>query len=291
MLQEYVADRDGVAGQNEDALFVSSRGCRISSSQVYRLVREQLSQVATVKRKGPHTLRHTFATAMLNNDAELSAVKELLGHEQLATTEVYTHVTFEELKKVYPVPVCALESGGDPWKLLVMGRLSAQCTDARVNIVCRELFSVYPDCNAMAEADLPTLEKLVYSCGVYKVKAANIRDFSVMIRDRFDGRVPDTMDELLTLPGVGRKIANLILGDIYKKPAIVADTHCIRISNRLGLCDSKTPEKVEKTLVSLVPPEEQSDFCHRLVMFGREVCDAKKPKCEECPFKNFDCVI
>ena len=99
------------------------------------------------------------------------------------------------------------------------------------------------------------------------------------------------MEDLLTLPGVGRKIANLILGDIYGKPAIVADTHCIRISNRLGLCDSKTPEKVEKTLVSLVPPEEQSDFCHRLVMFGREVCDAKKPKCEECPFKNFDCVI
>ena len=188
----------------------------------------------------------------------------------------------EALKKIYPIPVCALESGGDPWRLLVMGRLSAQCTDARVNIVCRELFSVYPDCNAMAEADLPTLEKLVYSCGVYKVKAANIRDFSVMIRDRFGGVVPDTMEALLLLPGVGRKIANLILGDIYKKPAIVADTHCIRISNRLGLCDKKDPVHVEKTLVPLIAPEKSSDFCHRIVWFGRDTCMARSPRCDEC---------
>ena len=195
------------------------------------------------------------------------------------------------LKERYPDAVCALNFGGDPWRLLVMGRLSAQCTDARVNIVCEELFRRFPDAKTMAAAPVEEIEKLVFSCGVYKVKAQNIKDFSAIICERFGGKVPDTMEDLLTLPGVGRKIANLILGDIYGKPAIVADTHCIRISNRLGLCDSKTPEKVEKTLVSLVPPEEQSDFCHRLVMFGREVCDAKKPKCEECPFRNFDCVI
>ena len=195
------------------------------------------------------------------------------------------------LKERYPDAVCALNFGGDPWRLLVMGRLSAQCTDARVNIVCEELFRRFPDAKTMAAAPVEEIEKLVFSCGVYKVKAQNIKYFSAIICERFGDKVPDTMEDLLTLPGVGRKIANLILGDIYGKPAIVADTHCIRISNRLGLCDSKTPEKVEKTLVSLVPPEEQSDFCHRLVMFGREVCDAKKPKCEECPFKNFDCVI
>lgn len=195
------------------------------------------------------------------------------------------------LKERYPDAVCALNFGGDPWRLLVMGRLSAQCTDARVNIVCEELFRRFPDAKAMAEAPIEDIEKLVFSCGVYKVKAKNIKDFSAIICDRFGGKVPDNMDDLLTLPGVGRKIANLILGDIYGKPAIVADTHCIRISNRLGLCESKTPEKVEKTLVSLVRPEEQSDFCHRLVMFGREVCDAKKPKCAECPFKDFDCIL
>lgn len=195
------------------------------------------------------------------------------------------------LKKRYPDAVCALNFGGDPWRLLVMGRLSAQCTDARVNIVCEELFRRFPDAKSMAQAPIEEIEKLVFSCGVYKVKAQNIKDFSAIICEKFDGKVPDTMEDLLTLPGVGRKIANLILGDIYGKPAIVADTHCIRISNRLGLCESKTPEKVEKTLVELVPPEEQSDFCHRLVMFGREVCDAKKPKCDQCPFQHFDCVI
>ena len=190
------------------------------------------------------------------------------------------------LKARYPDAVCALQYEGDPWRLLVMGRLSAQCTDARVNVVCRELFRVYPDCSAMAEADLPTLEKLVFSCGVYKVKAANIRDFSVIIRDRFGGRVPDTMEDLLTLPGVGRKIANLILGDVYKKPSIVTDTHCIRISNRLGLCDTKDPVRVEKALIPLIPPEESADFCHRLVLFGRDVCTARAPGCGSCPLRE-----
>ena len=171
----------------------------------------------------------------------------------------------EVLKERYPSAECALKYDGDPWKLLVMGRLSAQCTDARVNIVCEGLFRRFPDMESMASADVAEIERLVYSCGFYKVKAQNLKDFSAIILERFGGRVPDTMEELLTLPGVGRKIANLILGDIYGKPAIVADTHCIRISGRLGLCDSKTPEKVEKTLVGLVEPSEQSDFCHRLV--------------------------
>ena len=196
-----------------------------------------------------------------------------------------------ELEKIYPDAACALESGGDPWRLLVMGRLSAQCTDARVNTVCRELFAHVPDAAAMAAAPLEALEKLVYSCGVYKVKAKNIRDFSAIITEKYGGRVPDSMEELLTLPGVGRKIANLILGDVYGKPAIVADTHCIRISNRLGLCDSKVPEKVERTLSALVAPEKQSDFCHRLVQFGRDTCDARKPKCEACPFSGLKCKI
>lgn len=196
-----------------------------------------------------------------------------------------------ELEKIYPDAACALESGGDPWRLLVMGRLSAQCTDARVNTVCRELFAHFSDAAAMAAAPLEEIEKLVYSCGVYKVKAKNIRDFSAIITEKYGGRVPDSMEELLTLPGVGRKIANLILGDVYGKPAIVADTHCIRISNRLGLCDSKVPEKVERTLSALVVPEKQSDFCHRLVQFGRDTCDARKPKCEACPFSGLKCKI
>lgn len=196
-----------------------------------------------------------------------------------------------ELEKIYPDAACALESGGDPWRLLVMGRLSAQCTDARVNTVCRELFAHFPDAAAMAAAPLEEIEKLVYSCGVYKVKAKNIRDFSAIITEKYGGRVPDSMEELLTLPGVGRKIANLILGDVYGKPAIVADTHCIRISNRLGLCDSKVSEKVERTLSALVAPEKQSDFCHRLVQFGRDTCDARKPKCEACPFSGLKCKI
>ncbi len=193
------------------------------------------------------------------------------------------------LEEKYPDATCALKYEGDPWRLLVMGRLSAQCTDARVNIVCEELFRSFPDARAMADAPIEEIEKLVYSCGVYKVKAANIKEFSRMVEEEFHGCVPDTMEELLTLPGVGRKIANLILGDSDGKPAIVADTHCIRITNRLGLCESKVPEKVEKTLVGIIEPEKQSDFCHRLVWFGREVCDAKKPNCETCPFKHLNC--
>ena len=193
------------------------------------------------------------------------------------------------LKERYPDAECALKYEGDPWRLLVMGRLSAQCTDARVNVVCEDLFQKYPTVYDMAAAEYADVEKIVYPCGVYRVKAANIVDFSKMIVENFDGRVPDTMEDLLTLPGVGRKIANLILGDIYGAPAIVADTHCIRISNRLGLCDSKDPAKVEKALREIVSPDGSSDFCHRLVMFGREICSARSPKCDECPFGQLGC--
>jgi endonuclease-3 len=198
-------------------------------------------------------------------------------------------IALEGLKKLYPDAACALEYGGDPWRLLVMGRLSAQCTDARVNVVCRDLFAKYPDVYAMAAAEYGSVEKIVFSCGVYKVKAANIVDFSKIIVEKFGGKVPDNMEDLLTLPGVGRKIANLILGDIFHKPAIVADTHCIRISNRWGLCESTDPKKVEFALAKLLPGEEQSDFCHRLVLFGRDICPARSPKCSECPFNNFGC--
>ena len=193
------------------------------------------------------------------------------------------------LKKRYPDAVCALNFGGDPWRLLVMGRLSAQCTDARVNIVCEELFRRFPDAKSMADAPIEEIEKLVFSCGVYKVKARNIKDFSEIICKSFNGKVPDTMEDLLTLPGVGRKIANLLLGDIYGKPAIVADTHCIRICGRLGFYPQtlKDAHKVEKILVEIVEPEKQSDFCHRIVNFGRDVCSARSPRCSECPICEF----
>ena len=191
----------------------------------------------------------------------------------------------EALKKIYPVPVCALESGGDPWRLLVMGRLSAQCTDARVNIVCRELFARFPDAAAMAAAELAEVEAIVRPCGLYHTKAQNIIDASRMLLTEYGGEMPHEMDELLRFPGVGRKIANLLRGDLFGLPAIVADTHCIRICGRLGFYpqSEKDPVRVEKTLVGLVEPSEQSDLCHRLVQFGRDVCTARAPKCHECP--------
>ena len=191
----------------------------------------------------------------------------------------------EALKKLYPVPVCALESGGDPWRLLVMGRLSAQCTDARVNIVCRELFARFPDAAAMAAADLAEVERIVRPCGLYHTKAQNIIDASRMLLTEYGGKMPHEMDDLLRFPGVGRKIANLLRGDLFGLPAIVADTHCIRICGRLGFYpqSEKDPTRVEKTLVKLVEPAEQSDLCHRLVQFGRDVCSARAPKCNECP--------
>ena len=190
----------------------------------------------------------------------------------------------ELLKERYPSAECALKYDGDPWKLLVMGRLSAQCTDERVNEVCKELFAKMPNFEAMAEADVEEIEKIIRPCGLFRTKAANIKDACTMLRDEYGGILPDTMDELLRFAGVGRKIANLLLGDIYKKPAIVADTHCIRICGRLGMYPEtlKDPYRVEKTLSELIEPEKQSDFCHRIVWFGREVCAARSPKCKDC---------
>ncbi len=195
----------------------------------------------------------------------------------------------EELKREYPDALCSLESE-NPVELLIATRLSAQCTDARVNIVTKELFSRYGTLEEYAEADLGELESIVRPCGFYKVKAQNIRDMCRMLIDDFGGRVPDNMDDLLKLPGVGRKTANLILGDVYKKPAIVADTHAIRISNLLGLCTSKDPVKVEMQLKESVEPSEQSDLCHRFVLHGRAVCAARRPKCDICvlaPYCDF----
>ena len=191
----------------------------------------------------------------------------------------------EALKKVYPVPVCALESGGDPWKLLVMGRLSAQCTDARVNIVCRELFARFPTAWEMANAELAEVEEIVRPCGLYHTKAQNIIDASRMLIADFGGEMPREMDELLKFPGVGRKIANLLRGDLFGLPAIVADTHCIRLCGRFGMYPQgeKNPTRVEAILTKLVEPAEQSDLCHRLLQFGRDVCTARAPRCAECP--------
>ena len=194
----------------------------------------------------------------------------------------------EALKKVYPASECALEYEGEPWKLLVMGRLSAQCTDARVNIVCRELFQVFPTAKALADGELSEIERIVRPCGLYRTKAESIKAACKMLVEDYGGVIPANMDELLKFPGVGRKIANLLLGDIYKMPAIVADTHCIRICGRLGFYPEtqKDPTKVEKTLVPIIEPSEQSDFCHRIVMFGREYCMARSPRCDECPISS-----
>lgn len=190
----------------------------------------------------------------------------------------------EALKELYPSSVCALEYGGEAWKLLVMGRLSAQCTDARVNIVCRELFAAFPTARALADAPIEEVERIVRPCGLFRTKAGNIKDACRMLCDDYGGVMPDSMEELLKLPGVGRKIANLILGDVYHKPAVVADTHCIRICGRLGFYPEtlKDPHKVELIMRDIIDPSEQSDFCHRIVMFGRDTCTARSPKCDGC---------
>lgn len=194
----------------------------------------------------------------------------------------------DRLEELYPDAVCALEFGGDPWKLLVMGRLSAQCTDARVNIVCKELFAKYPNAKAMAEANVADVEKIVRPCGLYRMKAESIVSASKMLEERFGGRLPDNMEQLLLLPGVGRKIANLLLGDCFGKSAIVCDTHCIRICARLGMYSEslKDATKIEFILRDLCDVSRGSDFCHRIVTFGREVCTARSPMCHDCPLSD-----
>ena len=194
----------------------------------------------------------------------------------------------EALKEIYPVSECALHYDGDPWKRLVMGRLSAQCTDARVNEVCKTLFEKYPTPQSMMNSDLRELSEIVKPCGLYRMKAANLKDSSRMLVEDFGGILPRTMDELLLFPGVGRKIANLLIGDIYGGEAIVCDTHCIRIMGRMGMYPEslKNPDKVEKILRKLIDLSEGSDFCHRIVQFGRDVCTARSPKCGECPMRD-----
>lgn len=192
----------------------------------------------------------------------------------------------EELKRLYPDAICSLVAE-DPFQLLVATRLSAQCTDARVNLVTPALFSKYPTIEAFAAADIRDVEELIHSCGFFRQKAKDIVGMANMIIEKFGSSVPSTIEELTTLPGVGRKTANLIVGDVYKKPAVVADTHLIRISNRLGLTDTKDPFKVEMQMKALLPPEESNDFCHRAVLHGRALCDARRPKCSECPLNTF----
>ena len=185
------------------------------------------------------------------------------------------------LKERYPDAACSL-TYVVPHELLIATRLAAQCTDARVNTVTPTLFGKYPSIDALAEADVADIEEIIRPCGFFKTKAKDIVGMCTMLRDDFGGVVPDTLEELLKLPGIGRKTANLVVGDIYKKPAIVCDTHCIRLTNRLGLTTTKDPKKTEFELMPLLPPEESNNFCHRLVMFGRDVCRARSPQCAAC---------
>ncbi len=194
----------------------------------------------------------------------------------------------QALAEFYPESGCTLAYGGEPWKLLVMARLSAQCTDARVNEVCRVLFARYSTPEALAAADLSELEELVRPCGLFHVKARDIREECRVLATEWGGVLPSDEEELLRLPGVGRKIANLLRGDLFGIPGIVADTHCIRVSARLGLTapGESSPSRTERALGSLLPPEEQTAFCHRVVDFGREICTARAPRCAACPLAS-----
>lgn len=189
----------------------------------------------------------------------------------------------ERLKREYPDASCTLDYN-QAWKLLVSVRLAAQCTDARVNVVVEKLYEKFPDVNALAEAQVEEIERIVHPCGLGRSKARDISACMKTLRDEYGGEVPGDFDQLLKLPGVGRKSANLIMGDVFGRPAIVTDTHCIRLTNRMGLIDGiKDPAKVEKELWKIIPPEEGNDFCHRLVEHGRAVCTARtQPHCEDC---------
>ena len=189
----------------------------------------------------------------------------------------------DRLKKEYPDAGCTLDYD-EAWKLLVSVRLAAQCTDARVNVVVEKLYAEYPSVDALAEADVDDIERIVRPCGLGRSKARDISACMKILKEQYGGRVPDDFEALLKLPGVGRKSANLIMGDVFGKPAIVTDTHCIRLTNRIGLVDGiKEPKQVEMALWKIIPPEEGSDFCHRLVYHGRDVCTARtKPFCDKC---------
>lgn len=196
-------------------------------------------------------------------------------------------IIIERLKKEYPDAGCTLEYN-QAWKLLVSVRLAAQCTDARVNVVVQDLYEKYPSVDALASADVKEIEKIVRPCGLGNSKARDISACMKILRDQYHGNVPEDFDALLKLPGVGRKSANLIMGDVFGKPAIVTDTHCIRLTNRMGLVDHiKEPAKVEKELWKIIPPEEGSDFCHRLVYHGRDICTARTaPHCDRCCLRD-----
>ncbi len=189
----------------------------------------------------------------------------------------------KELKALYPEAECALEFQGDPFRLLVMARLSAQCTDKRVNEVSRPLFQRFPDAAAFASASQEEVEALVRPCGLYRSKASQIRKMSRVLTEEYKGEVPRDKKALMALPGVGEKIANLMLGDVFDDPHIVADTHMIRLSGRFGLTASKNPTVVTRDLEKIVPKTEQADFCHRMILLGRAYCKAQSPRCEDCP--------
>ncbi|MBR4100811.1 MAG: endonuclease III [Oscillospiraceae bacterium] len=201
------------------------------------------------------------------------------------TKKERTIAAVELLKAQYPDALCSLEYD-KPYELMIATRLSAQCTDARVNIVTRTLFKQFPTLQSFAEAELTELEDAVKPCGFYKTKAKSIKEAAQRLLTVYGGEIPQTMEELLTLPGIGRKTANLLLGDLYGKPAVVTDTHFIRICGRLGLTKHTEPQKVEEDLRKLLPPKESSDFCHRIVLFGREFCKARKPVCASCPLRE-----
>lgn len=187
----------------------------------------------------------------------------------------------ERLEQAYPDAICSLEYE-QPHELLIATRLAAQCTDVRVNIVCKDLFTKYRSISDFAQAELSDVENLVKSCGLYKTKAKDIVAMCQMLMAEYGGELPDTVEELTRLPGIGRKTANLVIGDIFHKPAVVVDTHCIRLTNLLGISEGKDPVKVEHQLRALLPPEKSNDFCHRLVLHGRAVCVARRPDCEHC---------
>ncbi len=190
------------------------------------------------------------------------------------------------LELLYPDAICSLEYN-DAFQLLIATRLSAQCTDKRVNMVTPDLFAEFPDSKSMAQADLSRVEELIKTCGLYKTKARDLVLIAQKIETDFGGIVPDNIEELTTLSGVGRKTANLVCGDIYGKPAVVTDTHFIRICNRLGFVSTDNPLKVETEMRGLLPPEKSNDFCHRTVLFGRDVCTARNPKCDSCALNSF----
>ena len=194
-------------------------------------------------------------------------------------------VAIDELEKLYPDAICSLDYS-DAFQLLIATRLSAQCTDARVNMVTPDLFAKYPDAENMAKAPIEDIENLIKTCGLYKTKARDLIGIAKGICEKFDGRVPDTIEALTTLPGVGRKTANLVCGDVYGKSAVVTDTHFIRLCNRLGLVDTTDPLKVEMAMRKLLPSDKSNDFCHRSVLFGRDICTARKAFCERCPLSS-----